>query len=51
MGVLVVLVLVKFGVCYLVVCMVGEDNCMVLGIGVLMNLCGLMEFIIINIGL
>jgi len=50
-GVLVASVLAKFGACYLVARMAGEDNRTALGIGALMNSRGLMELIIINIGL
>jgi Kef-type K+ transport system membrane component KefB len=44
-------VLAKFGACYLAARMSGEDNRTALGIGALMNSRGLMELIIINIGL
>jgi len=50
-GVLVASVLAKFGACYLAARMSGEDNRTALGIGALMNSRGLMELIIINIGL
>lgn len=50
-GVLVASVLAKFGACYLAARMSGEDNRTALGIGALMNARGLMELIIINIGL
>jgi Kef-type K+ transport system membrane component KefB len=50
-GVLVASVLAKFGACYLAARMAGEDNRTALGIGALMNSRGLMELIIINIGL
>jgi Kef-type K+ transport system membrane component KefB len=50
-GVLVASVLAKFGACYLAARMAGEDNRTALGIGSLMNSRGLMELIIINIGL
>lgn len=41
----------KFGACYLAARATGEDNRTALGIGALMNSRGLMELIIINIGL
>lgn len=41
----------KFGACYLAARIAGEDNRTALGIGALMNSRGLMELIIINIGL
>jgi Kef-type K+ transport system membrane component KefB len=41
----------KFGACYLAARLAGEDNRTALGIGALMNSRGLMELIIINIGL
>ncbi len=50
-GVLAASVLAKFGACYLAARMAGEDNRTALGIGALMNSRGLMELIIINIGL
>ena len=50
-GVLVASVLAKFGACYLAARMAGEDNRTALGVGALMNSRGLMELIIINIGL
>lgn len=50
-GVLVASVLAKFGACYLAARLAGEDNRTALGIGALMNSRGLMELIIINIGL
>lgn len=50
-GVLAASVLAKFGACYLAARMSGEDNRTALGIGALMNSRGLMELIIINIGL
>jgi Kef-type K+ transport system membrane component KefB len=50
-GVLLASVLAKFGACYLAARMAGEDNRTALGIGALMNSRGLMELIIINIGL
>ncbi|MGQ3054718.1 MAG: cation:proton antiporter [Roseateles sp.] len=51
LGVLAASVLAKFGACYLAARMTGEDNRTALGIGALMNSRGLMELIIINIGL
>jgi len=50
-GVLLASVLAKFGACYLAARLSGEDNRTALGIGALMNSRGLMELIIINIGL
>ncbi|MBV8503570.1 MAG: cation:proton antiporter [Paucibacter sp.] len=50
-GVLVASVVAKGGACYLAARMSGEDNRTALGIGALMNSRGLMELIIINIGL
>ncbi|HVZ29559.1 MAG TPA: cation:proton antiporter [Asticcacaulis sp.] len=50
-GVLVASILAKFGACYLAARLTGEDNRTALGIGALMNSRGLMELIIINIGL
>jgi Kef-type K+ transport system membrane component KefB len=50
-GVLVASVVAKFGACYLAARMAGEENRTALGIGALMNARGLMELIIINIGL
>jgi Kef-type K+ transport system membrane component KefB len=44
-------VLAKFGACYAAARFSGEDNRTALGIGALMNSRGLMELIIINIGL
>jgi Kef-type K+ transport system membrane component KefB len=44
-------VLAKGGACYLAARLSGEDNRTALGIGALMNSRGLMELIIINIGL
>jgi len=49
--VLVVSVLAKFGACWAAARLSGEDNRTALGIGALMNSRGLMELIIINIGL
>lgn len=50
-GILLVSVLAKFGACYAAARLTGEDNRTALGIGALMNSRGLMELIIINIGL
>lgn len=44
-------VLAKFGACWAAARLCGEDNRTALGIGALMNSRGLMELIIINIGL
>lgn len=44
-------ILAKGGACYLAARMCGQDNRTALGIGALMNARGLMELIIINIGL
>ena len=51
LGVLAASVLAKFGACYVAARLSGEDNRTALGIGALMNSRGLMELIIINIGL
>ncbi|TCP33112.1 transporter (CPA2 family) [Sphingomonas sp. BK235] len=51
LGVLVASVIAKGGACYLAARLSGEDNRTALGIGALMNSRGLMELIIINIGL
>ncbi|XHS79098.1 cation:proton antiporter [Burkholderiaceae bacterium UC74_6] len=51
LGILLVSVAAKAGACYLAARMSGEDNRTALGIGALMNSRGLMELIIINIGL
>ena len=50
-GILVASILAKFGACYAAARIAGEDNRTALGIGALMNSRGLMELIIINIGL
>ena len=50
-GILFASVLAKGGACYLAARLAGEDNRTALGIGALMNSRGLMELIIINIGL
>ena len=49
--ILAVSILAKFGACWLAARMTGQDNATALGIGALMNARGLMELIIINIGL
>ncbi|MCI4588944.1 cation:proton antiporter [Sphingobium sp. BYY-5] len=49
--ILAVSILAKFGACYAAARLTGEDNRTALGIGALMNSRGLMELIIINIGL
>jgi Kef-type K+ transport system membrane component KefB len=51
LGVLAASVIAKGGACYLAARLSGEDNRTALGIGALMNSRGLMELIIINIGL
>ncbi len=51
MGILAVSILAKFGACWAAARISGEDNRTALGIGALMNSRGLMELIIINIGL
>ena len=51
LGILAVSVLAKFGACYAAARFAGEDNRTALGIGALINARGLMELIIINIGL
>ncbi len=51
LGVLAASILAKGGACYLAARIAGEDNRTSLGIGALMNSRGLMELIIINIGL
>ena len=51
LGVLAVSILAKFGACWAAARIAGEDNRTALGIGALMNSRGLMELIIINIGL
>ncbi len=44
-------ILAKMGACYAAARLTGQDHATALGIGALMNACGLMELIIINIGL
>ena len=51
LGILVASVVAKGGACYIAARLAGEDNRTALGIGALMNSRGLMELIIINIGL
>ena len=51
LGILLVSVAAKFGACWLAARLAGEDNRTAMGIGALMNARGLMELIIINIGL
>ncbi|MDG2535150.1 cation:proton antiporter [Sphingomonas sp. HITSZ_GF] len=51
LGILIVSILAKFGACWAAARLAGEDNRTALGIGALMNSRGLMELIIINIGL
>lgn len=50
-GILLASIAAKGGACYLAARLAGEDNRTALGIGALMNSRGLMELIIINIGL
>lgn len=50
-GILLVSVAAKFGACWFAARLAGEDNRTAMGIGALMNARGLMELIIINIGL
>jgi Kef-type K+ transport system membrane component KefB len=51
LGVLAASVLAKWGACYLAARVSGENHATAMGIGALMNSRGLMELIIINIGL
>lgn len=51
LGILAVSILAKFGACWAAARIAGENNRTALGIGALMNSRGLMELIIINIGL
>jgi Kef-type K+ transport system membrane component KefB len=51
LGILIISIAAKGGACYLAARLAGEDNRTALGIGALMNSRGLMELIIINIGL
>lgn len=51
LGILAISIAAKGGACYLAARLSGEDNRTALGIGALMNSRGLMELIIINIGL
>jgi Kef-type K+ transport system membrane component KefB len=50
-GILIASIAAKFGACWAAARLSGEDNRTALGIGALMNSRGLMELIIINIGL
>lgn len=49
--VLAVSILAKFGACWAAARLTGQDNATAMGVGALMNARGLMELIIINIGL
>lgn len=51
LGILIASIAAKFGACYLAARLSGEDNRTALGIGALMNSRGLMELIIVNIGI
>jgi len=51
LAILTVSIAAKFGACWLAARLAGEDNRTAMGIGALMNARGLMELIIINIGL
>jgi Kef-type K+ transport system membrane component KefB len=51
LGILAASIFAKFGACWAAARLSGEDNRTALGIGALMNSRGLMELIIINIGL
>ncbi|WP_241127507.1 cation:proton antiporter [Novosphingobium terrae] len=51
LGILAASIAAKFGACYIAARLCGEDKPTALGIGALMNSRGLMELIIINIGL
>jgi Kef-type K+ transport system membrane component KefB len=51
LGILIASIAAKGGACYLAARLTGENNRTALGIGALMNSRGLMELIIINIGL
>jgi Kef-type K+ transport system membrane component KefB len=51
LGILAASIIAKFAACYAAARLAGEDNRTALGIGALMNSRGLMELIIINIGL
>lgn len=51
LAILVASILAKFGACWAAARFTGQDNATALGIGALMNARGLMELIIINIGL
>ena len=51
LAILAVSIFAKFGACWAAARLSGQDNRTALGIGALMNSRGLMELIIINIGL
>ncbi|MDO7836410.1 cation:proton antiporter [Sphingobium sp. HBC34] len=51
LGLLIASIAAKFGACYLAARLSGEDRHTALGIGALMNSRGLMELIIVNIGI
>ncbi|AAK23479.1 conserved hypothetical protein [Caulobacter vibrioides CB15] len=51
LGILACSILAKWGACYVAARATGEDHATAMGIGALMNSRGLMELIIINIGL
>lgn len=51
LAILLASILAKFGACWAAARLTGRDNATALGIGALMNARGLMELIIINIGL
>jgi Kef-type K+ transport system membrane component KefB len=51
LGILLASIAAKFGACWAAARLAGEDNRTALGIGALMNARGLMELIILNIGL
>ncbi|PHY22105.1 cation:proton antiporter [Caulobacter sp. BP25] len=51
LGILACSILAKWGACYAAARLTGEDHATAMGIGALMNSRGLMELIIINIGL
>lgn len=51
LGILAVSIAAKFGACWLAARLAGEDNRTALGIGALMNARGMMELILLNIGL
>jgi Kef-type K+ transport system membrane component KefB len=51
LGILAASILAKWGACYAAARLTGENHATAMGIGALMNSRGLMELIIINIGL